>query len=92
MTGTASAIDEDGYLATGALNGVYDQNGHEIKIYCIDDVADGPINVALVSMNLKTDDFRVDFLEIDRLAYETAGQAGEPPAQRFTQHQIRKLI
>ena len=66
MTGTASAIDEGGNLATGALNGVYDRNGHEIKIYCVDDVTDGAINLAVVSMNLKTGDFRVDFSEIDR--------------------------
>ena len=66
MTGTASAIDADGNLVTAALNGVFDRNGHEIKIYCVDDLADGAINLAVVSMNLKTDDFQVHWSEIDR--------------------------
>ena len=66
MTGTASAIDDDGNLVTAALNGVFDRNGHKIKIYCVDDLADGAINLAVVSMNLKTDDFQVHWSEIDR--------------------------
>ena len=66
MTGTASAIDDDGNLVTAALNGVFDRNGHEMKIYCVDDLADGAINLAVVSMNLKTDDFQVHWSEIDR--------------------------
>ena len=66
VTGTASAIDDDGNLVTAALNGVFDRNGHEIKIYCVDDLADGAINLAVVSMNLKTDDFQVHWSEIDR--------------------------
>ena len=66
MTGTASAIDDDGNLVTAALNGVFDRNGHEIKIYCVDDLADGAINLAVVTMNLKTDDFEVHWSEIDR--------------------------
>tara|TARA_B100000674_G_C37712568_1_gene855868 strand:- start:251 stop:637 length:387 start_codon:yes stop_codon:yes gene_type:complete len=66
MTGTASAIDDDGNLVTAALSGVFDRNGHEIKIYCVDDLADGAINLAVVSMNLKTDDFQVHWSEIDR--------------------------
>ena len=66
MTGTASAIDDEGNLVTAALNGVFDRTGHEIKIYCVDDLTDGAINLAVVSMNLKTDDFRVDWSEIDR--------------------------
>ena len=66
MTGTASAIDDDGNLVTASLNGVFDRNGHEIKIYCIDDLADGAINLAVVSINLKTDDFQVHWSEIDR--------------------------
>ena len=66
MTGTASAIDDDGNLVTAALSGVFDRNGHEIKIYCVDDLADGTINLAVVSMNLKTDDFQVHWSEIDR--------------------------
>ena len=66
MTGTASAIDDDGNLVTAALNGVFDRNGHEIRIYCVDDLADGAINLAVVSMNLKTDDFQVHWSEIDR--------------------------
>ena len=66
MTGTASAIDDDGNLVSAALNGVFDRNGHEIKIYCVDDLADGAINLAVVSMNLKTDDFQVHWSEIDR--------------------------
>ena len=66
MTGTASAIDDDGNLVTASLNGVFDRNGHEIKIYCVDDLADGAINLAVVSMNLKTDDFQVHWSEIDR--------------------------
>ena len=66
MTGTASAIDDDGNLVTAALNGVFDRNGHEIKSYCVDDLADGAINLAVVSMNLKTDDFQVHWSEIDR--------------------------
>ena len=66
MTGTASAIDDDGNLVTAALNGVFDRNGHEIKIYCVDDLTDGAINLAVVSMNLKTDDFQVHWSEIDR--------------------------
>ena len=66
MTGIASAIDDDGKLVTAALNGVFDRNGHEIKIYCVDDLADGAINLAVVSMNLKTDDFQVHWSEIDR--------------------------
>lgn len=66
MTGTASAIDDDGNLVTAALNGVFDRNGHEIKIYCVDDLADGAINLAVVSMDLKTDDFQVHWSEIDR--------------------------
>ena len=41
-------------------------NGHEIKIYCVDDASDGSINLAVVSMNMKTDDFRVDWSQIDR--------------------------
>jgi hypothetical protein len=51
---------------TAALNGVFDRKGHEIKIYCVDDLADGAINLAVVSMNLKTDDFQVHWSEIDR--------------------------
>ena len=47
MTGAASAIDDDGNLVTAALNGVYDRNGHEIKIYCVDDAFDGSINLAV---------------------------------------------
>ena len=66
MAGTASAIDDDGNLVTAALNGVFDRNGHEIKIYCVDDLTDGAINLAVVSMNLKTDDFQVHWSEIDR--------------------------
>ena len=66
MTGTASAIDDDGNLVTAALSGVFDRNGHEIKIYCVDDLADGAINLAVVTMNLKTDDFQVHWSEIDR--------------------------
>ena len=66
MTGTASAIDDDGNLVTASLNGVFDRNGHEIRIYCVDDLADGAINLAVVSMNLKTDDFQVHWSEIDR--------------------------
>ena len=66
MTGTASAIDDDGNLVTAALNGVYDRNGHEFKIYCVDDATDGSINLAVVSMNMKTDDFRIDWSQIDR--------------------------
>ena len=66
MTGIASAIDDEGALANAALNGVYDRNGHEIKIYCMDDLTDGAINLAVVTMNLKTDDFRIDWAEIDR--------------------------
>ena len=66
MSGTASAIDDDGNLVTAALNGVFDRKGHEIKIYCVDDLADGAINLAVVSMNLKTDDFQVHWSEIDR--------------------------
>ena len=66
MTGTASAIDDDGNLVTAALNGVFDRNGHEMKIYCVDDLADGAINLAVVSMNLKTDDFQVHWSEIER--------------------------
>ena len=73
MTGTASAIDDDGNLVTAALNGVFDRNGHEIKIYCVDDLADGAINLAVVSMNLKTDDFQVHWSEIDRRDYKEAG-------------------
>ena len=66
MTGAASAIDDDGNLVTASLNGVYDRNGHEIKIYCVDDATDGSINLAVVSMNMKTDDFRIDWSQIDR--------------------------
>ena len=66
MTGTASAIDDDGNLVTAALNGVFDRNGHVIQIYCVDYLADGAINLAVVSMNLKTDDFQVHWSEIDR--------------------------
>ena len=66
MTGTASAIDDDGNLVTAALNGVYDRSGHEFKIYCVDDATDGSINLAVVSMNMKTDDFRIDWSQIDR--------------------------
>ena len=66
MTGTASAIDDDGNLVTAALNGVYDRNGHEFKIYCVDDATDGSINLSVVSMNMKTDDFRIDWSQIDR--------------------------
>ena len=66
MTGIASAIDDEGTLANASLNGVYDRNGHEIKIYCMDDLTDGAINLAVVTMNLKTDDFRIDWAEVDR--------------------------
>ena len=40
--------------------------GHEIKIYCVEDVANGAINSAVASMNLKTDDFEVHCSEIGR--------------------------
>ena len=66
MTGTGTGIDDEGNLVTAALNGVFDRNGHEFKIYCVDDLTDGAINLAVVSINLKTDDFRVDWSEIDR--------------------------
>ena len=66
MTGTGTGIDDEGNLVTASLNGVFDRNGHEFKIYCVDELTDGAINLAVVSINLKTDDFRVDWSEIDR--------------------------
>ena len=66
MTVTRTGIDDEGNLVTAALSGVFDTNGHEFKTYCVDDLTDGAINRAVVSINLKTDDFRVDWSEIDR--------------------------
>ena len=64
MTGTGVGIDDEGKLETGALNGVWKRNGHEIKIYCVDDISDGNLNAAVVTLNLKTDALRVDWSQI----------------------------
>ena len=64
MTGTGMGIDEDGNLEIGALNGVWKRNGHEIKIYCVDDISDGNLNAAVVVLNLKSDSLRVDWSQI----------------------------
>jgi hypothetical protein len=64
MTGIGNGIDDDGELNTGALNGVWKRKGHDIKIYCMDDVSDGNLNAAVVSLNLKDDSFRVDWSQI----------------------------
>ena len=57
-------IDEDGNLEIGALNGVWKRNGHEIKIYCVDDISDGNLNAAVVVLNLNSDSLRVDWSQI----------------------------
>ena len=66
MTRNASAIDEDGELNTASLSGVYDRNGHEMKTYCVDDISDGNINVAVVTMNVKTSKVEVVWSQLDR--------------------------
>ena len=42
------------------------ETGTKLKFNCVDDASDGSINLAVVSMNMKTDDFRVDWSQIDR--------------------------
>ena len=66
MTGIGNGIDDDGELAIGALNGVWERKGHEITMYCMDDISDGNLNVAVVRLNLKDDNFRVDWSQIAR--------------------------
>ena len=66
MTGNASAIDDDGKLNTASLSDVYDRNGHEMTIYCVDDISDGNINVAVVTMNFKTSKVEVVWSQLDR--------------------------
>ena len=66
MTGNASAIDDDGELNTASLSGVYDRNGHEMKVYCVDDISDGNINVAVVTINFKTSKVEVVWSQLDR--------------------------
>tara|TARA_B100001996_G_scaffold74152_1_gene54748 strand:+ start:1141 stop:1524 length:384 start_codon:yes stop_codon:yes gene_type:complete len=66
MTGIGNGIDDDGELAIGSLNGVWERKGHEITMYCMDDISDGNLNVAVVRLNLKDDNFRVDWSQIAR--------------------------
>ena len=66
MTGFGNGIDDDGDLAIETLSGVWDRKGHEITIYCMDDISDGNLNVAVVKLNLKDDNFRVDWSQIAR--------------------------
>ena len=66
MTGFGNGIDDDGELAMGTLSGVWDRKGHEIIIYCMDDISDGNLNVAVVKLNLRDDNFRVDWSQIAR--------------------------
>ena len=54
MTGNASAIDDSGQLNTAILSGVFDRSGHEMKIYCVDDISDGNINLAVVQIDLRS--------------------------------------
>jgi|TARA_B110000261_G_scaffold158556_1_gene195047 hypothetical protein len=64
MVGSASVIDDDGVSNTAALHGVWKRTGHQIKIYCIDDISDGMINLAVVSIDLREDSIKVDFSRV----------------------------
>ncbi len=66
MVGRATAIAEDGTEATAVLSGVWDRQGHLAKIYCFDDISDGHIHLAVVSINFKDESLRVDFSRVKR--------------------------
>ena len=66
MTGNASAIDDSGQLNTAILSGVFDRSGHAMKIYCVDDISDGNINLAVVQIDLRSGKIRVDWSQLDR--------------------------
>jgi|TARA_B100001245_G_scaffold222102_1_gene193981 hypothetical protein len=64
MVGNASAIDDDGASNTAALHGVWKRTGHQMKIYCMDDISDGMIHLAVVSIDFRADSIKVDFSRI----------------------------
>ena len=64
MVGNASAIDDDGASNTAALHGVWKRTGHQMKIYCMDDISDGMIHLAVVSIDFRADSLKVDFSRI----------------------------
>ena len=64
MVGNASAIDDEGVSNTAALQGVWKRTGHVMKIYCLDDISDGNIHLAVVSIDFRDDSIRVDFSRI----------------------------
>jgi len=61
MVGNASAIDDEGVSNTAALQGVWKRTGHVMKIYCFDNISDGYISLAVVSIDFRDDSIRVDF-------------------------------
>ena len=64
MVGNASAIDDEGVSNTAALQGVWKRTGHVMKIYCLDDISDGNIHLAVVSIDFRDDSIRVDFSQM----------------------------
>jgi hypothetical protein len=64
MVGSANVIDDDGVSNTAALHGVWKRTGHQMKIYCIDDISDGMINLAVVSIDFQDDSIKVDFSRV----------------------------
>ena len=66
MTGKAYAIDDNGEENSAALHGVWERKGHALKIYCVDDISDGKIHLAVVTINLRDETLRVDFSRVAR--------------------------
>ena len=49
---------------TAALHGVWKRTGHQMKIYCMDDISDGMIHLAVASIDFRADSIKVDFSRI----------------------------
>jgi hypothetical protein len=65
MNGIGTGIDGNGNMNTGNLNGVYRRKGNIIKIYCVDDITDGNVNIAVVDIDLKSGKIVVKWSQID---------------------------
>lgn len=64
MVGNANVIEDDEISNTAALHGVWKRTGHQMKIYCMADISDGMIHLAVVSIDFRDDSIRVDFSRI----------------------------
>ena len=61
---SSACIAENDGGNTAALHGVWKRTGHQMKIYCMDDISDGMIHLAVVSIDFRADSIKVDFSRI----------------------------